>query len=184
MPHDHVPSEWLAEYSKGVLLEPRLAQVEEHLLVCEFCRQQLNQFDDQLGIERVSCARPFLHQAATRVSCARLKSRPRCRSRLTVPAPYNANQIRNRSSITGATSVNSAGNLPIKLSRSAVINATTIVEDSSAANKRVPRPSTKQIPPIISRDEMKIAFAAGKGIPRLPKNEMVRSRFCSFPWPV
>jgi predicted anti-sigma-YlaC factor YlaD len=50
MPNDHVPTEWLAEYSKGVLQEPRLGQVEEHLLVCESCREQLNQFDDSWGL--------------------------------------------------------------------------------------------------------------------------------------
>ncbi|HEY6392867.1 MAG TPA: hypothetical protein VIX89_16420 [Bryobacteraceae bacterium] len=50
MPNEHVPTEWLAEYSKGILPEPRLGEVEEHLLVCEQCRQQLNQFDDRWGL--------------------------------------------------------------------------------------------------------------------------------------
>lgn len=50
MPNDHVPTEWLAEYSKGTLQEPRLAQVEEHILICELCRQQLTQFDDHWGL--------------------------------------------------------------------------------------------------------------------------------------
>jgi hypothetical protein len=50
MPHDHVPAEWLAEYSKGILQEPRLGQVEEHLLVCELCRVRLNQFDEHWGL--------------------------------------------------------------------------------------------------------------------------------------
>jgi hypothetical protein len=50
MPNDHVPTEWLAEYSKGILQEPRLGQVEEHLLVCESCRERLNQFDDHWGL--------------------------------------------------------------------------------------------------------------------------------------
>jgi anti-sigma factor ChrR (cupin superfamily) len=47
---DHVTEEWLAEYSAGRLEEPRLAQVEEHLLICERCRQQLTQFDDTWGL--------------------------------------------------------------------------------------------------------------------------------------
>ena len=50
MKADHVPDEWLAEYSKGRLEEPRLGQVEEHLLVCERCRQRLTQFDDAWGL--------------------------------------------------------------------------------------------------------------------------------------
>jgi len=50
MANDHVPAEWLAEYSKGILQEPRLGQVEEHLLVCELCRQRLNQFDEHWGL--------------------------------------------------------------------------------------------------------------------------------------
>jgi predicted anti-sigma-YlaC factor YlaD len=50
MANDHVPTEWLAEYSKGILQEPRLGQVEEHLLVCQSCRDQLNQFDDRWGL--------------------------------------------------------------------------------------------------------------------------------------
>ena len=50
MPNDHVPTEWLAEYSKGILLEPRLAQVEEHILICELCRQRLTQLDDRWGL--------------------------------------------------------------------------------------------------------------------------------------
>jgi hypothetical protein len=50
MANDHVPTEWLAEYSKGILQEPRLGQVEEHLLVCEDCRQRLNEFDNRWGL--------------------------------------------------------------------------------------------------------------------------------------
>jgi len=50
MTTDHVPNEWLAEYSEGWLQEPRLGQVEEHLLVCEQCRQRLTQFDDAWGL--------------------------------------------------------------------------------------------------------------------------------------
>ncbi len=50
MPNDHIPAEWLAAYSKGDLEEPRLSQVEEHLLVCENCRQRLTEFDNQWGL--------------------------------------------------------------------------------------------------------------------------------------
>jgi len=47
---DHVPDERLAEYSKGLLEEPRLGEVEEHLLVCERCRVRLTEFDNEWGL--------------------------------------------------------------------------------------------------------------------------------------
>ena len=50
MPTDHVPDEWLADYSKGTLAEPRLGQVEEHILLCEQCQKRLTEFDDKWGL--------------------------------------------------------------------------------------------------------------------------------------
>jgi anti-sigma factor RsiW len=47
---EHVPDIWLAEYSKGVLEEPRLGEVEEHLLTCERCRTRLTEFDNEWGL--------------------------------------------------------------------------------------------------------------------------------------
>jgi anti-sigma factor ChrR (cupin superfamily) len=47
---DHVPDDWLQQYSAGVLEVPRLAQVEEHLLVCEHCRERLTKLDDAWGL--------------------------------------------------------------------------------------------------------------------------------------
>ena len=47
---DHVQDERLAEYSKGLLLEPELGEVEEHLLVCERCRERLTEFDNEWGL--------------------------------------------------------------------------------------------------------------------------------------
>ena len=44
---DHSPDEWLKLYSEGGLREPRLGQVEEHLLICERCRGRLTTFDQQ-----------------------------------------------------------------------------------------------------------------------------------------
>jgi anti-sigma factor ChrR (cupin superfamily) len=46
----HVSDEWLAEYSEGRLEEPRLGQVEEHLLVCEECCKRLTGSDDAWGL--------------------------------------------------------------------------------------------------------------------------------------
>jgi hypothetical protein len=45
-----VSDEWLAEYGERRLEEPRLGQVEEHLLVCEQCRKRLTEFDDTWGL--------------------------------------------------------------------------------------------------------------------------------------
>jgi anti-sigma factor RsiW len=50
MTSEHVPDEWLDEYSRGKLEEPRLGQVEEHLLICEECCQRLTKFDDAWGL--------------------------------------------------------------------------------------------------------------------------------------
>ncbi len=50
MTSDHVTDERLAEYSKGLLAEPQLGDLEEHLLVCEKCRARLTEFDNQWGL--------------------------------------------------------------------------------------------------------------------------------------
>jgi hypothetical protein len=47
---DHVPDQHLADYSEGLLLEPRLGEVEEHLLICERCRVRLTEFDNEWGL--------------------------------------------------------------------------------------------------------------------------------------
>jgi len=47
---DHVSDQHLADYSKGLLKEPRLGQVEEHLLICERCRTRLTEFDNEWGL--------------------------------------------------------------------------------------------------------------------------------------
>ena len=46
----NVPAEWLEQYSKGLLDEPRVGAVEEHLLVCEQCRERLTEYDDAWGL--------------------------------------------------------------------------------------------------------------------------------------
>lgn len=50
MNSDHPTNQSLAEYSKGLLVEPELGNVEEHLLVCEQCRARLTKFDDEWGL--------------------------------------------------------------------------------------------------------------------------------------
>jgi hypothetical protein len=50
MTSEHVPDDWLEEYSKGELLEPRLGQLEEHLLICELCCERLTKADDSWGL--------------------------------------------------------------------------------------------------------------------------------------
>ena len=47
---DHVQDERLAEYSKGLMVEPELGEVEEHLLVCDRCRDRLTEFDNEWGL--------------------------------------------------------------------------------------------------------------------------------------
>jgi anti-sigma factor ChrR (cupin superfamily) len=44
---DHVPNERLAEYSKGLLEEPHVGEVEEHLLICGQCRMRLTDCDNE-----------------------------------------------------------------------------------------------------------------------------------------
>jgi hypothetical protein len=50
MTSEHVPDDWLEEYSKGELLEPQLGQLEEHLLICELCCERLTKADDSWGL--------------------------------------------------------------------------------------------------------------------------------------
>lgn len=50
MTGNHVADERLAKYSKGLLDEPELGEVEEHLLICEQCRMRLTEFDDEWGL--------------------------------------------------------------------------------------------------------------------------------------
>ncbi len=50
MVSDHVPEEWLEQYSEGTLEEPRLGKVEEHLLICEECCDRLTKLDDAWGL--------------------------------------------------------------------------------------------------------------------------------------
>jgi hypothetical protein len=47
---NHVPEEWLNEYSRGTLEASKLAQVEEHLLICEQCCERLTRLDDAWGL--------------------------------------------------------------------------------------------------------------------------------------
>ena len=47
---EHVQDEQLAEYSKGLLDELQLGEVEEHLLICERCRERLTEFDNEWGL--------------------------------------------------------------------------------------------------------------------------------------
>jgi len=47
---DHVPDQHLAQYSEGLLQEPRLQVVEEHLLICEKCRAKLTELDNEWGL--------------------------------------------------------------------------------------------------------------------------------------
>ncbi len=49
MPTVHISDEWLNEYSLGDSEEPRLGRVEEHLLICEGCRDRLTIFDRNNG---------------------------------------------------------------------------------------------------------------------------------------
>jgi hypothetical protein len=47
---EHVSDEQLAQYSEGLLVEPELGKVEEHLLICEWCCARLTEFDDKWGL--------------------------------------------------------------------------------------------------------------------------------------
>jgi anti-sigma factor ChrR (cupin superfamily) len=47
---EHLPDERLAAYSKGLLEEPQLGEVEEHLMICEKCRMRLTELDNEWGL--------------------------------------------------------------------------------------------------------------------------------------
>lgn len=47
---EHIPDELLAEYSRGTLEGASLDRVEEHLLICEKCRDRLTEFDNTWGL--------------------------------------------------------------------------------------------------------------------------------------
>ena len=47
---EHVTDECLEQYSRDALEEPTLAEVEEHLLICEQCCERLTKFDDTWGL--------------------------------------------------------------------------------------------------------------------------------------
>ena len=47
---EHIPDVRLADYSKGLLEEPQLGEVEEHLLICERCRARLTELDNEWGL--------------------------------------------------------------------------------------------------------------------------------------
>lgn len=50
MAAEHPTEEALAQYSEGRLEEPQLGEIEEHLLVCERCREVLTRLDDAWGL--------------------------------------------------------------------------------------------------------------------------------------
>lgn len=43
---DHIPEELLEEYATGTLPESDKAEIEEHLIACEFCQDRL-QIEDE-----------------------------------------------------------------------------------------------------------------------------------------
>jgi hypothetical protein len=53
----HASDEILEQYALGLLNEPLLAQVEEHLLLCSLCQQQLTETDGYLAAMRGAAAR-------------------------------------------------------------------------------------------------------------------------------
>jgi len=53
----HLPENWLEEYALGRLHSSLLAPVEEHLLVCELCRQRLAETDDFIQAARLAARR-------------------------------------------------------------------------------------------------------------------------------
>ncbi len=53
----HASDELLEGYAMGSLIEPELAEVEEHLLACSHCQQQLKEIDDYVAAMRNAAAR-------------------------------------------------------------------------------------------------------------------------------
>lgn len=60
IPHLHCDEQVLEEYCLGILSEGRTATVEEHLLVCEQCRQALS-----AQSEFIQCLKAVLRQQQT-----------------------------------------------------------------------------------------------------------------------
>ena len=53
----HASDELLESYAMGSLAEPELGEVEEHLLACSHCQQQLKETDDYVAAMRDAAAR-------------------------------------------------------------------------------------------------------------------------------
>jgi hypothetical protein len=47
---EHIPDELLAEYSRGTLEGPKLDELEDHILICEQCRDRLTGLDNAWGL--------------------------------------------------------------------------------------------------------------------------------------
>jgi len=52
----HASENALEEYALGRLLEPELASLEEHLLLCDECRERLRAVDEFIQMLRVGLA--------------------------------------------------------------------------------------------------------------------------------
>jgi hypothetical protein len=50
MTSGHIPDDWLTHYCRDTLEEPKLGQLEEHLLVCKQCCDRLTKLDDAWGL--------------------------------------------------------------------------------------------------------------------------------------
>ena len=50
----HIPEEVLEEYALGRVAEPALSEVEQHLLVCEHCREVVTEVDRMRAILRAA----------------------------------------------------------------------------------------------------------------------------------
>lgn len=57
MTMNHISDDWLVLYSVGFLDEPELGQTEEHLLICQGCRDRLVAFDEAWGPRSASRCR-------------------------------------------------------------------------------------------------------------------------------
>lgn len=47
---EHIADDRLAQYSEGRVGEAELGEIEEHLLICEFCRVRPTKFDNAGGL--------------------------------------------------------------------------------------------------------------------------------------
>ena len=47
---EHIADDRLVQYCEGRVVEPELGEIEEHLLICEQCRERLTTFDDAWGL--------------------------------------------------------------------------------------------------------------------------------------